>query len=281
MDSRQNDKHESKRVNAWLTTEEVVDAIGGSKKKASETIEETTQTTATKTKLGFWARLKLGLKQKKIQAWLWFDSTIVADFLVTAGIYFFFRKTYPDSMQLVFVQFCLSFLAYVAVKDMFADWGPIRKALLFLFVLVVDIFLLVLPPFIMEGLVNATKIDDLYRMVTINFTILTANCAIPAFVVSKGNRRGGLSEYESKTYTQLILFMIGAVSIASLLFAMLAKNDANSIKLAGSFEYFYCFTSIMLSGEHFFLIFPHFHKAIGVMYDDAHPTTEPSDRKDK
>lgn len=276
MDVRQNDNQESKRVDTWLTTKEVVSAIGGSTAETDEEIDDTAKPIVEKT------------KQKNLSAKLWYGFTIFADFIVAAAVFIFFSKSFPNSLQLAFVQLVLSFflvyisedIAYVAAKDLFANWGAIRRILLFLIVLAADALLLFSPPLIMGGLINASKIDDLYRIATINFTILTANCAIPAFILSKKVRREGvLSEYESKTYTQLIIFMIGAFSIASLLFAMFAKNDEASIALAGSFEYYYCFGSLLLSVCHFFLIFPRFDKAIGVMYDDAHPTKKSSDRK--
>lgn len=257
----------------WLDSAKVVAILSGIAKENEPQYIETTK----QEKNSVWKKLKKKMTPHLI--WLIVTSAFgVAAFFV---VFNFYNLLYPKTEALLLIQSIFAFLlVYFSEDFVFCKYYEplsakgIKGMLSLLGHGVAALFLDVLFLFFIPGCVqemvgvrsevdrtmliaigNISSAEDLYRLATINFTILAADCGIPALAVSVREK------LESKRAARVICFLVGSLSIASLLTAIFAKEEPTNIMLAGTFVIMYCLINVLWSAYYFLMVFPVFDRA--------------------
>ena len=258
MDLSKNDKHGSKRADTWLTTKEVVGAIGGSISEVGEktdgTVQPIVETLGKKHESTKPSTSKDG-PNKKLGAIIWLAATAIVSFGMALGVSNVYTRLFPQQQEVIGIHSAFGFVltVFFSFGAYYIHRQKSKPRLLvtigmLVYMFFVVFFILFVPLWFKPPLDSIGKIEDLFRIVTICFAILAADCAIPPLV--KKNEEGQKRDLLSIAS----FFLVGTCAAATLVLALFAKNDMESIVFVGRMCVFYCLGCLLFTIQHFLYI---------------------------
>ena len=205
----------------------------------------------------------------RLKAIIWLAVTIIVSIFMALLVNGVYTGLYSEQQEAIAVHsfFGLALTAFFSFGTYYIHhqsskphgWATFKD--IFLMFLIV-LFVLFVPLWFAPNLDNIEKIDDLFRLVTVCFAILAADCAIPSLAKKKDENQ------ERDLLAMSSFFLVGTCAAATLVLTLFAKNDPESIVFVGRLCVFYCLGCLLFTIVHFLYVFP-FLKNLSLIFSDA------------